>query len=92
MLAFRAAHVATGEPRYLRRMHAASSWFLGANRLDVPVYDFISAGCRDGLGETEVNENQGAQSTICFLTSLLELMDVADEAPEPRRKRPKATN
>ena len=52
---------------YLRRMREAFAWFLGANRLGLPLYDFATGGCRDGMGVAHVNQNQGAESTICFL-------------------------
>ena len=58
------------------------SWFLGANRLGQSLYDFSTAGCRDGLGSTEVNQNQGAESTLCFLLSLLAMLELADEGLE----------
>ena len=89
VLAFRAAHLATGDPHYLRRMRASFAWFLGANRLELPLYDFATAGCRDGLGASQPNQNQGAESTLCFLMSLLKMLELAGEglehapAPEP---------
>jgi hypothetical protein len=82
VLAFRAAHVVTREPRYLGRMREAFARFLGANRLDVSVYDPATAGCRDGLGEKTVNLNQGAESTVSFLLSLIEMLELAGEGLE----------
>jgi glycosyltransferase involved in cell wall biosynthesis len=79
VLTFRAAYLATGEHHYLRRMHQAFTWFMGANRLTAPVYDFATTGCRDGLGAAVPNLNQGAESTICFLLSLIEMLALADE-------------
>jgi glycosyltransferase involved in cell wall biosynthesis len=81
VLAFRGAYLATGDHRYLSRMHESFAWFLGANRLGLPLYDFITAGCRDGLGATQPNQNEGAESTICFLLSLLEMLELAGERP-----------
>jgi hypothetical protein len=63
-------------------MRESFAWFLGANRLGVPLYDFVSAGCRDGLGDTEANQNEGAESTLCFLMSLLKMMELAGEGLE----------
>jgi hypothetical protein len=48
----------------------------------MPLYDSVTAGCRDGLGATQVNHNQGAESTICFLLSLLEMYELASEGLE----------
>jgi glycosyltransferase involved in cell wall biosynthesis len=78
VLAFRCAHAVTGDRHYLRRMRQAFAWFLGANRLRLPLYDSSTGGCRDGMGLSEVNQNQGAESTICFLMSLLEMLAAAD--------------
>lgn len=79
VLAFRGAFATTGDRHYLRRMRSAFAWFLGENRLRVPLYDLVTAGCRDGLGETRANQNQGAESTIAFLLSLLEVLSVVEE-------------
>jgi glycosyltransferase involved in cell wall biosynthesis len=79
VLAFRSAHKVTGDRHYLQRMHEAFAWFLGSNRLGVSLYDFSTCGCRDGMGVAEINLNQGAESTICFLLSLLEMLKLAGE-------------
>jgi hypothetical protein len=79
VLAFRSAYTVTQDRHYLRRMREAFAWFLGANRLGVPLYDFATGGCRDGMGVAHVNENQGAESTICFLMSLLKMLELAGE-------------
>ena len=77
VLAFHGAFLATVDHHYLRRMHESFAWFLGTNRLGFPSYDFVTAGCRDGLGATEVNQNEGAESTLSFLMALLEMLEVA---------------
>jgi glycosyltransferase involved in cell wall biosynthesis len=91
VLAFRSAYQATGERRYLRRMRESFNWFLGANRLGACLYDFSTAGCRDGLGVREASQNQGAESTISFLLALLTILDgagdVLDEARVELRSR-----
>jgi hypothetical protein len=79
VLAFRAAHDATGDRRYLTRMRESFDWFLGANRLGVPLYDDSTAGCRDGLGMLEVNHNQGAESVVSFLLALIAMRGLADD-------------
>jgi glycosyltransferase involved in cell wall biosynthesis len=82
VLAFRAAYLATGDHRYLRRMRGSFAWFLGANRLGVSLYDPATAGCRDGLGLEALNLNQGAESTISFLLALMEMHELAGEGLE----------
>jgi hypothetical protein len=59
------------KPEYLVKMNRAFRWFLGKNHLNQFIYNSASGGCFDGLEETEVNINQGAESTICYLMSRL---------------------
>jgi len=76
VLAFGRAYAVTNDTHYLHRMRQAFAWFLGANRLGLPLYDFSTGGCRDGMGVAHVNQNQGAESTVCFLLALLEMLEV----------------
>jgi glycosyltransferase involved in cell wall biosynthesis len=82
VLAFRAAYLVTGDHRYLNRMRESFAWFLGANRLGASVYDSATAGCRDGLGATAANLNQGAESTVSFQLSLIAMLELAGEGLE----------
>jgi hypothetical protein len=82
VLAFHCAYAVTGDRHYLVRMRQAFAWFLGSNRLGEPLYDFVTGGCRDGMGIEHVNQNQGAESTICFLLALLKMLEVAGEGVE----------
>jgi glycosyltransferase involved in cell wall biosynthesis len=63
----------TGEARWRNEAWSAFNWFLGANDLQRPLYDSASGGCRDGLHPDRVNENQGAESSLSFLTALAEM-------------------
>jgi glycosyltransferase involved in cell wall biosynthesis len=63
----------TEESQWLDEARRVFGWFLGNNDLRVPLYDAITGGCRDGLHPDRVNENQGAESTLSFLMSLLEM-------------------
>ena len=63
----------TGKKAWHREALQAFEWFLGRNDLHLPVYDPTTGGCRDGLHPDRPNENQGAESTLAFLQSLLEL-------------------
>jgi len=63
----------TGREFYADRARRAFGWFLGANRLGLPLYDASSGGGRDGLRETDVNLNQGAESTLAYYQALLAL-------------------
>jgi glycosyltransferase involved in cell wall biosynthesis len=67
------AYRITGDNRWSREAWSAFNWFLGDNDLQVPLYDAISGGCRDGLHPDRANENQGAESTLSFLMARLEM-------------------
>jgi glycosyltransferase involved in cell wall biosynthesis len=68
-----AAFRITGNKFWNREARLAFEWFLGRNDLNLSVYDPTTGGCRDGLHSDRLNENQGAESTLAFLQSLLEL-------------------
>jgi len=68
----------TRDIRWAERAGTAFHWFLGHNHLQMALYDATTGGCRDGLHEANVNENQGAESTLAFLLSLLEMRAAAD--------------
>lgn len=63
----------TGDPVWAQHAQHAFAWFLGENHLQQVVYDVASGGCRDGLHADRVNENQGAESTISFLSALRDM-------------------
>lgn len=67
------AYRITSDKNWIKEARIAFEWFLGRNDLNLSVYDPISGGCRDGLHSDRLNENQGAESTLAFLHSLLEL-------------------
>lgn len=67
------AHRVTGDKFWNKEARRAFEWFLGRNDLNLPIYDPTTGGCRDGLHPDRLNENQGAESTLAFLQSLLEL-------------------
>ncbi|HYR57255.1 MAG TPA: glycosyl transferase family 1, partial [Chthoniobacteraceae bacterium] len=48
-------------------------WFLGRNDLGEPLYDPMTGGCRDALLQDHLNQNQGAESSLAFYLSLVEL-------------------
>ncbi len=69
------AHYISEDARYLELARTAFEWFLGRNRLGLPLYDFSTGACYDGLECSGVNLNQGAESTICFLLANLEMQE-----------------
>ena len=56
---------------YHNKMEIAFNWFLGNNRLHQIIYNPCTGGCYDGLEETHVNLNQGAESTVSYLMARL---------------------
>jgi glycosyltransferase involved in cell wall biosynthesis len=75
------AFAASREPIWMQRASRVFQWFLGQNALQTSLYDAATGGCRDGLHVDRVNENQGAESTLSFLVSLLEMRAAARAAP-----------
>jgi glycosyltransferase involved in cell wall biosynthesis len=56
---------------YTNKMNIAFSWFLGNNHLHQIIYNPCTGGCYDGLEDTYVNLNQGAESTVSYLLARL---------------------
>ncbi|RZJ27489.1 MAG: glycosyltransferase, partial [Flavobacterium sp.] len=52
---------------YQKQLNSAFEWFLGKNHLNRIIYNPLTGGCFDGLEETNVNLNQGAESTVSYL-------------------------
>lgn len=63
----------------------AYEWFFGRNALGVSVYDKATGGCRDGLHIDRLNENQGAESTLSLIQSMLEMRQFAREHQDQLR-------
>ncbi len=63
----------TQNETWSREAKRAFEWFLGRNDLGIPLYDFSSGGCSDGLHEDRVSANQGAESTLAFQLALAEM-------------------
>ncbi|MDP3434853.1 MAG: glycosyltransferase [Bacteroidota bacterium] len=58
---------------YRIKKETAFNWFMGSNRLHQIVYNPCTGGCYDGLEDTHVNLNQGAESTVSYLMARLTL-------------------
>jgi len=59
------------EAVYLQNIKIAFDWFLGKNHLHQIVYNPCTGGCYDGLEDTYINLNQGAESTVSYLMARL---------------------
>jgi hypothetical protein len=64
---------------YRQKMEIAFNWFLGSNRLHQIIYNPCTGGCYDGLEETHVNLNQGAESTLSYLMARLTIEKYKNE-------------
>jgi glycosyltransferase involved in cell wall biosynthesis len=73
------AYRVTRDRRWRDRAWLAFNWFLGDNDLQVPLYDSVTGGCRDGLHPDRANQNQGAESTLSFLMALLEMRSLHED-------------
>lgn len=67
------AEAYTNNEKYEEYALQAFAWFTGENILSEIIYDFATGGCRDGLHATGVNLNQGAESTLSWLISLIRI-------------------
>lgn len=79
--AYLQAYRITRDSRWRNEAWSAFNWFLGNNDLQLPLYDSVTGGCRDGLHPERANENQGAESTLSFLTALLEMRALQESEP-----------
>ncbi len=79
LLAAEAALALTGEARYRETMERAYGWFLGQNDNGSVVAEPSRGACRDGLTEHGVNTNEGAESTLMWLTAAEHIRAVREE-------------
>lgn len=95
VMMLRAAYDATKEAKFLALQRKAFDWFLGANDLRIPLYDFRTKGCSDGLMAGGINGNQGAESTLSFMLSLLAVIEsyaIVDKIQGHKNLPPKRLN
>lgn len=65
------AYEITHDLTYIKQMYLCYQWFMGENSLKLPLYDYETKGCGDGLQRNGVNRNQGAESTLAYWISHL---------------------
>jgi len=64
------AHQLTGQHDWLDGVRVAADWFMGVNDGGVMMYDPTTGGGFDGLTPEGPNRNQGAESTLSFLSTM----------------------
>jgi len=67
------AYIETGDKKWFTESERCLSWFLGQNDLSIPVCDYKTGGCGDGLECQGVSGNQGAESTLAWIISLISM-------------------
>jgi len=72
------AYRATEDGWWYEQAQRAFDWFVGWNDLGLDLYSSENGGCRDGLHSDRVNSNQGAESTLAFLLSLVDMRRAQD--------------
>ncbi len=85
ILAATAAYESTRDSGYIRAAEAAYGWFLGDNNVGLVIADVASGACHDGLAEDHVNLNQGAESTLMWLTALEAMRSLRTNAMTARQ-------
>jgi glycosyltransferase involved in cell wall biosynthesis len=67
------AYLATMDTAWLDHGVLCMEWFFGRNDLNLSLYNHTTGGCCDGLRPDGVNGNQGAESTLAGIMSLLNM-------------------
>ncbi len=65
--AYLKGHEVSKKEDYKKNAKISFEWFFGRNSLNCVMVDAKSNGCYDGLSPTEINVNQGAESTLEYL-------------------------
>lgn len=63
----------TGRTDFRQMAIASAEWFLGRNDVGLPLYDCDTGACCDGLEPGGVNQNRGAESTVCALLTIMRM-------------------
>jgi len=80
VLMYEKAYLVTENKKdYLHKMFTAFMWFFGENDLRIPLFDYETKGCCDGLEKEGVNRNQGAESLLAYLLSHLTLLEAFEK-------------
>ncbi len=77
--AFMFASKALNNREYKKKALLAFEWFFGRNRNHRYIYDKTTKGVHDGLTLRGVNQNEGAESIVCFLMANISLQEIRKE-------------
>ncbi|MBW6516138.1 MAG: glycosyltransferase family 4 protein [Candidatus Cloacimonetes bacterium] len=84
VLLYHQVYLSTKDKEYLEKMFFAHLWYLGENSLRLPIYDYETNSCFDGLESHGLNLNQGAESTIAYLVSHLTVLKAIEFEHRPK--------
>ena len=70
----------TKDQLWLNEGKKCMAWFLGENDLKTPIYNYKDGGCGDGLDSHGVSKNQGAESTLAGLISLINIHEIVGKS------------
>lgn len=74
------AYKITQNAEYQHLAYKCFTWFLGNNMLSVSLYNYKTGGCYDGLHPDRVNQNQGAESLVSYLSARVAMLEL-ESAP-----------
>lgn len=74
------AHGLLHQDRYLATFWRCREWFHGRNSLQQSLVDARQGACYDGLQASEINRNQGAESTLAYLWTELRRCELQGSA------------
>lgn len=76
ILALVSAYCITKNEEYRHMAYKCFTWFLGNNMLAISLYNYKTGGCYDGLHPDRVNQNQGAESLVSYLTARIAMLEL----------------
>ncbi|MCK9321708.1 MAG: glycosyl transferase, partial [Bacteroidales bacterium] len=79
VLMFRQAYNISNNKDYLSKLFKSFKWFLGENDLRMSLFNYETKGCFDGLESYGINQNQGAESTLAYLISYLNVLKAHED-------------
>lgn len=74
----------TGDNKWIDLARKCFSWFLGQNDLGIQLYNYQTGGCKDGLQSQSANANEGAESTLAWLISVITMYKLLEEQVLPK--------
>lgn len=69
----------TKDKAWIDKIGIIFNWFLGYNDRELTLYDYLTGGCYDGLSASVINQNLGAESTLCWLLSLQRMIKIRED-------------